>query len=162
MAKTNHRDLSEIRACRPPLLDERTRLQAGEWGQNESRLALASHCDSAAATFRQRLAHAAQSGDWGPAFQLRARPGDGIVDAGPLLAALLSPDVLAASLDQYVMALPPSVDPAPIAARLLAIDGELSDLDESEELAVLLLEAQGLSIGRRADADPAVVLKVRS
>lgn len=162
MAKTITRDLASVRASRPALLAERTRLQAGQWGQEQARAALASQCESAAIAFRQRLAYAAQSGDWGPALQLRARPGDGVVDAWPLLAALLSPDVLAASLERYIMALPPSVDPAPAAARLLDIEVELADLEESEELAILALEDQGLNPGRRADADPAVVLKVRT
>lgn len=162
MAKTIHRDLASIRAGRPPLLAERVRLQAGHWGQDEARLAVASQCAGLAEAFSQRLAYAVQTGDLTPAFQLRARPVDGVVDAGPLLAALLTPDALGALLERYVMALEPSVDRAPIAARLLLLDAELAELEEAEELAILALEDQGLSPGRRFDADPAVVLRIRT
>lgn len=153
-------DLAGLRAARLPLLAERAQLQAEHRGQDEARAEVATFTRGAAAEAHQRLGYAVSSGDFSLAFGLRARP-DGVIDAGPLLAALLGADQLAAALEPHVLALPPSVDHPARLASIAAIAEELDALEEAEEVEVCRLEAQGLNPGRRADASPAVVLKLR-
>ena len=153
-------DLAGLQAARLPFLAEITGLQSEVFGLVAAQAANATYASAAAADARGRLTYAVITGDPGQAFVLRARP-NGELDVGPLLAVLLGPDKLAAVLDQFAEALPPSTDRVARAARLAEIAVELSDLEEAEEIEVCRLEALGLTPIRRGDANPAVVLKRR-
>ena len=157
--KTPH-SLAEIRAARLTALAEISQLSVAQRGQDEARAEVASYLQHAAAELDGRLRYSVAAVGLSDAFVIRPRP-DGLIDAGPLLAALMGPDALAAALERYVAELPPSVHHAASAHRLAELRTELADLEESEEVEVLRLEALDQSPGRRGDADPAVVLKVR-
>lgn len=82
-----------------------------------------------------------------------------ITDAGPLLAWALG-DALVKRLDKeadgldYVAGPPMAERPAMVAT----LKAELRTLEEREEALIVAAEERGTHIGRRADADPAVVL----
>ena len=154
-------DLASLRAARLPLIAERLALLADHRGQDEARAEINTYCSNAAAEIKGRLAYSVATGeDLANICSVRARP-DGKVDLGPLLAALLGPDKLAASLVRYADALPASTDRTARAQRLAKIAAELDEIEDQEEIEIMRLESLGLSPGRRGDADPAIVLKLR-
>lgn len=154
-------DLAALRAARLPLLFERQTLLTGTRDRDQARTEVNAYCTSAAAEIVGRLAYTVATGEGlADAFAVWARP-DGRVDLGPLLAALLGPDKLAAALMPFAGALPPSTDRAARAARLAEIATELDALEDAEEVEVCRLEALGLWPVRRGDARPSIVLKLR-
>lgn len=159
--KQKPQDLSGLRAARLPLLAERAALQAKTRDRDQATAEVDAYCASAAAEISGRLAYTVATGEGlADAFAVRARP-DGRVDLGPLLAVLLGPKKLAATLAPFADALPASTDRAGRATRLAEIGTELAAIEEAEDVEVCRLEALGLSPGRRADANPAIVLKRR-
>jgi len=153
--------LAHLRASRLvtlTLIDEQS---ASHYGQTEASADVDSYLQRAAAEVDARLRYAVHGGHMDGAFLQRVRP-DGNADFGPFLVALLGPDAMAAALSRYVGELPESIDRAAAAARVAALRAELAGLEEAEEVEVLRLELLGQSPGRRADADPAIVLKIRA
>lgn len=121
---------------------------------------VASYCQRAGASAHAGLAFAIATGDLGPALMLRANQA-GVADAGPLFAAILGADALAAALCKYITP-DDGPDAATRAARMVAIDAELDRLEREEEAAVVRSELAGTPIARRADARPEIVLEVVS
>ena len=161
MATKKPADLTGLRAEIARLTADHLTLSADHRGRDEARADLPRYTHAAAAEIEQRFAYVVAIGDMTQAFIVRPRP-DGLIDLGPLLAAVLGPDVLASVLERHVLALPPSVDRAARASQLAEIVNQLAEIEEAEEVEVLRLEALGLSPDRRADARPEVVLKLRA
>lgn len=160
MATKKPADLASIRVDITCLTAERLALNADHRGENEARADVMRYTRAAVAELDQRLTYAVAVGDLSQAFTVRPSP-NGTVDCGPLLAAVLGPDVLAAALERHVQALP-AVDRAAVAARLAEITDQLAELEEAEELLICEAERAGMSAGRRADARPEIVLKLRN
>ena len=155
------RDLTSLRAARLPLLAERQTLLTETRDRDQARAEIDAYCSSAAAEIRGRLAYTVATGEGlADALAVRARP-DGRTDLAPLLAVLLGADKLAAALGSFADDLPPSTDRAARAARLAQVAAELDALEDAEEVEIMRLEALGLSPGRRGDARPSIVLKLR-
>lgn len=155
------RDLTGLRAARLPLLAERQNLLTETRDRDQARAEIKAYCAGAAAEITGRLAYNVATGEGlADACAIRARP-DGRVDLAPLLAVLLGADKLAAVLGSFSDDLPPSTDRAARASRAAQVAAELEALEDAEEVEVCRLEALGLSPGRRGDASPAVVLKLR-
>ena len=154
-------NLAALRAARLPPIAERVQLQADTFGQSEARAGIAAHVAAAAAEIDQRLRYCVTTGQLTDVLALRARP-DGYVDLAPMLAVLIGPDALAAALDRYALDLPASTDPVATADRLAGIAAELVAIEDAEEVEVCRLEGLGERPARRADADPAIVLKLRA
>ena len=88
----------------------------------------------------------------------RVRPVNDLVDLGPVLAHLLTPERLAAILAQHLERHADGPTAAERVAQVAQMDRDLFDLECAEEAHIEQLEATGLSISRRADADPRAVL----
>ena len=159
--KTTTTDLAAMRGRITKLKTELQALRATARDQAQARAQISALVADLGAPITQRLRYAVQSGEMSEVFVVRPRP-DGVVDVGPLLAALLGPDVLAAALLRYADELPPAADNAKRAARLADITAELDALEEAEEIDVERLGAQGIQADRRADARPEIVLKLRA
>ena len=154
-------DLAGLRTARLPLLAELQTLEAETRDRPRALADINAYCTSAVAEVTGRFAYTVTTGeDLANICSVRARA-DGKVDLGPLLAALLGPDKLAAALMPFADALPPSIDRAAGTARLAEIATELDALEDAEEFEVCRLEALGLQPPRRGDARPSIVLKLR-
>lgn len=161
MATKKPADLYSLRAANAAAKQALQAEQADTYGQVEALADVAARTQAAAAEYEYRLKYAASAGIWDDVLYVRPMP-DGRIDLAPVLAAVLGLDVLAAAVGRYIPTLPASVDPAARAARVAQIKAELADLEDAEEVEILRLEALGLSPGRRGDADPAVVLRIRA
>lgn len=154
-------DLAGLRAARLPLLAERQNLLTENRDRDQARAEIDAYCTSAVAEIKGRLSYVVTTGEGlADALVVRARA-DGRVDLAPLIAVLLGTDKLAAVLGSFADDLPPSADRAARADRLAEIAVELDEIETREEMEVERLEALGLSPGRRGDARPSIVLKLR-
>lgn len=111
----------------------------------------------ATVTGRRHMGHIVAAGPAGQALQVTVSRA-GVVDLLPLMLALIGAKAVKTALGQFVEALPVQPDHAEHSARLAELEAELHGLELEEERAIRALEAQGLSVIRRGDADPAVVL----
>lgn len=161
MAKTPTNDLGTMRVAIAALQAERTKLQANTRDQGEARAEIAAYVAQAAEPIAARLRYAVTAAGIGTDLLIARPRADGAVDLGPVLVALLGPDALAAALGRYVDELPPATDRAERTARLAEIAGRLGELENAEEVEVCRLEMQGLTVDRRADARPEIVLAIR-
>lgn len=161
MTKKPTNDLAGMRAALATLQTERRALQGSTRDQGEARAEIAAYVAQAAEPIATRLRYATATSIGTDLLIMRPRA-DGAVDLGPVLVAVLGPDVLAAALSRYVDELPPASAHAERATRLAEIAAELDRLEEAEEIEVCRLEQQGMQVDRRADADPRVVLAIRS
>lgn len=152
--------LADLRAARMPLLEQRAQLEANTYGQDEARAGLVATLRSAAATVHERVGHQIASGNVADVLRVTVPPG-GVLNLAPILCAILSPDVVAEALARHLETLPPSMPEQQRAEALADIAAELAELEEREEVEVCRLEDMGERPERRADADPAVVLKLR-
>ena len=158
--KTPTTDLAATRGRILKLKAELRTLQAPARDQSQARAEIGAMVADLGAPITQRLKYAVEAGEMSEVFVVRPRP-DGVINLGPLLAALLGPEVLAAALNRFTDALPPAADNAKRAARLIEVTAELQALEEAEELEICRLEAQGIQADRRADARPEIVLAIR-
>lgn len=158
---TTTNDLGAMRATIAALRAERAKLQGHVRDQADARAEIAAYVALAADPINARLRYAAATGITPDLLIARPRA-DGAVDLGPVLAALLGPDLLAAALAAHIEQLPPESDRAERAARLAEIAAELDRLENAEEIEVVRLERQGLTVDRRADARPGIVLAIRN
>lgn len=153
--------IENVTALRVRIANTRAQLQAHAAPVARSRADAAREIDEAIARAtadgRQRIGYAVTAGPVSKAFELRDSA-PGMVDLWPLLLAVLGPKAVRAALLPYAEQLPPAPDPSEHSARLAELEAELGGLEREEELAIRALEAQGLSVIRRGDADPAVVL----
>lgn len=151
--------LQKLRDERAPLRAQLAELESNDRGVVEATADIVRYCNEAAAERHASITHYCQHGMLDEVFKLHPDPA-GRVNVAPLLAALVGPAELASMLGRFVEHLP-EIDQKARAAKLARVRAKLAELEEAEELAVLALEAAGLQPIRRADADPAVVLKVR-
>lgn len=84
----------------------------------------------------------------------------GAVDVGPLLALLLGPDRVAELLQPVLDTLPAGMSAEARRNALAELDATITRLGHAEEDIVESLEAQGVAVTRRSDADPAVVFRL--
>ena len=159
--KTPTTDLAATRDRIAKLKAEIRTLHAAPRDQSQAGAEIDTYVANLAAPITQRMEYAVTSGVMDGMFTLRAMP-DGRIDLGPLLAAVLGPDVLAAALRRYVEGLPPSEDRAKQATRLAEATAELDRLEDLEEVELDRLESQGILAGRRPDSRPEIVLKRRA
>jgi hypothetical protein len=80
------------------------------------------------------------------------------IDLGPLLTQLLGTKAVRKSLDAMLQAVPEGLPHATRAERMDALNDELDLLETQEEHLIREAELTGLTIARRPDADPAIVL----
>jgi hypothetical protein len=156
-------DLQALRKRIAPLVSERDDLTDGPAPQSEVRGELRRHLAHLERQGHERLGAAvgaAVGGDMAGMFTTApALRGIGS-DMGPLLAAVLGGDALMAALEPHLAKLPDGPDTASRAARLAKVKAELFRLECEEEDVITALEANGQTVERRGDADPAAVLRV--
>lgn len=133
----------------------------GRCDQPQATAAIDAFTASAASALTQRLQHAVSVGDFSEALTVWARP-DGRIDLAPLMAALFGPDVLRAALMQHVGDLDSAATTADRRTRLAEVAARLDDLETAEENIICGLESQGLTVDRRGDARPEIVLAIRN
>lgn len=128
---------------------------------SETRAALRQRLDVLHSTGARRLQHivAATAADGrAPGGEFEVLTGHGAADLGPLLLALFGvPDIMK-RLDRYVAALPDGPTSAARAERSRELAAQLLDAELGEEREVCRLEALGVPVQRRGDADPRAVL----
>lgn len=126
----------------------------------ESRADIDAQCLRWAAAGAERIGyHAGMVAFGSPIYDLFVtRVDKDLVDLGPVLAHVLTPERLAPILAQHLERHADGPTAAERAAQIAQIDRELFDLECEEEAHLEQLEATGLSISRRADADPRAVL----
>ena len=153
-------DIIRLRSRIAALQSEREALVVAGPNAAERAALVRDYCKHAGSAANVGIAYAFATGDLGPALKVRADP-SGTLDLAPLLAAVLGPDALAEALCRHI-ADDDGPDAATRSARLVSIDTELDKLHNTEEDLVEASEAAGSPIPRRADAPPAVVLRVRA
>ena len=127
----------------------------------ESRAAILAQCTLWANEGHRLLSYRVRSvgrGDaLGPLFQIHAQHG-APVDIGPYLAAILGAGPLAARLSDYLTGTPDGPSAAERVKQRTALVAKLFKAECAEEQAIVALEARGVRVPRRPDADPAAVL----
>lgn len=113
--------------------------------------------DTGSAVLRRKIAH----GEVTDLMKDRCWMPSGALNLLPMFAAILGPAALMDALTPHVEAMPPSIPADERAAGLAAMDACLLELEELEEGEILRREALGEKPGRRGDANPAVVLRLR-
>jgi len=153
------RDLATLRESIAAMQAERDALASAGPSRAETVAAVDAWAAQAAAQAASKLNYAVKSSDITAALEVRARP-DGVVQLGPLLAALMGPEVLAAALRRFIDDIPQGLPLADRRARIAELDAQILEAEMSEERAVEALEALGETVLRRADADPRAILWV--
>jgi hypothetical protein len=147
--------LQELRMRRLRLLDERDATAARPVPQADALAALDRDIDELVATAKREINVRSLTRAENPAWT--------IPQNGMLIALLIGANREAFRSQLAEMIAPAYADAKPIEAAereatLRRIDDELLDLEMAEEAAIRGAEASGLSILRRADADPRAVL----
>lgn len=128
---------------------------------SETRAALRQRLEMLHAEGSRRLQHivAATATDGkAPGGEFEVLTGHGAANLGPLLLAVFGvPDILK-RLDRYVTALPDGPTTAARAERSGVLAAQLFEAELAEEREVSRLEALGVPVQRRGDADPGAVL----
>jgi hypothetical protein len=147
--------LETLRKRRSALKQDRKALERARVSADEAQANLEALIAAAAGRFRPP---ALLVGVNSPGFQAQLYERDPGVDAFALACALY-PERVQEFLAEHMTAGEGGVTAENRAARLAQLDAELAELERKEESAIRKLEAQGLDVDRRGDADPAVVLR---
>ena len=149
--------IADIRTQIAALQAERAALGVSGPSRSERRAAAEGYARTVAVLGEQRLQYGLESGDWQSAFSLQATQA-GVVDVAPLLAGMLGHKAFAAALCKFAEQSPDAPPAAERVSRMAAIGNELDVLEAAEEAFIVRSENAGLSIPRRGDARPEIVL----
>ena len=155
--KTPFEKLAAIRAQRIPMLTERATIAQFSLSREEAvakvRATLVEHEARGANAARHAWSNVL-TGQNGQFFTVHV---DRTANLGDLLVPLLGVDVVLSALTRHIEDGDDLARPER-AARLVALDAELLQLERDEEALIREIEAAGGDVLRRADASPAVVL----
>ena len=112
---------------------------------------------SAAHAVGVRLAQLA-AGERGGDPLLSMGAGGRVLDLAPLLAFAIGPEELLQRIEPLLAAVPEGMPSAERSRRLAELDAQILAAEITEERVVEALEAAGVPVQRRADADPRAVL----
>lgn len=120
--------------------------------------AMSRQLEIAGAVAERAMAHRVGAADYDDGLLAARVTGDGRVDLLPPMVALFGAEAVQAMLARFVERAPDGPSVADRAARLSALEAELTELEVAEEKAIRALESQGVEVIRRGDADPRAVL----
>lgn len=162
MSAVHEKKVAAIRAQIRDLQSRRVEIEGAPISRAERAELLRQHFDGLASQHQRALRHQLSlfgHGEIGRPFSVAGGP---TLDLAPMLAAVLGADALLTALAPHLAALPEGIGATEKAQQLAELDAELLRLAHAEQDVIDAAEAVGEPVAYRADADPAIVLRIRS